>query len=82
MSMKVTSLAIITAQNPQGLQLPFGKNYDLNRKLRLELKEANYHLLEIPGRYGGKEENSFLIVNIPRKKIMQLTEKYKQAAAV
>lgn len=79
---EVNSLAVITAQNPGGFKTHFSKNYDLNRKLRLELKENAFPMMEMAGQYAGNNEHSFLVVNISRAKVLELTEKYQQTAAI
>lgn len=78
----VNSLAVITAQNPFGSKLSYNINYDLNRKLRIELQEYNHPAMQMEGHYAGTQENSFLVVNIPRARLMELAQKYRQKAAV
>jgi len=78
----VTSVAIITAQNPFGSRLSYDINHDLNRKLRLELYDANCELMQMEGSYAGNQEHSFLTTNIPRIKLIELAQKYKQKAAI
>lgn len=78
----VTSIGIITAQNPFGAKLSYNINYDLNRKLRLELHEANFQMMPMEGNYAGHQENVFLAANIPVGKLMELGHKYKQKSVI
>jgi len=80
--MAVTSLTIITAQNPQGVKHTSARNYDLNRRLWLDLNGMKYDLVPIQGNYAGHVENSFLVLDMPRRTAIDLQEKYQQEAII
>lgn len=48
----------------------------------MELQEYNHPLLQLEGNYAGNQENSFIVVNIPRARLIELAYKYRQKAAV
>jgi hypothetical protein len=80
--MSMTSLTIITAQNPHGIRHSSARNYDLNRKLWLELKAEKRDIMHIQGEYAGNHENSFLVFDLPRSQVMDLQKRYKQKAVI
>ncbi len=85
---KIKTIAIITAENPQGKEYPSNINKQRNNELKKDIAGGNtrfggylrsgfYGYRQIKGRYGNLE-NPFIINNISREEAVKLGEKYDQ----
>tara|TARA_R110000796_G_scaffold122763_1_gene237109 strand:+ start:554 stop:1306 length:753 start_codon:yes stop_codon:yes gene_type:complete len=77
----ISTLGILTAQNPGGQAGSSEDNRKANANLMADLMDANYGAIPIEGSYGGPED-SFLIPNITRDDIASLGIKYGQEAVI
>jgi hypothetical protein len=48
----------------------------------LDLNGMGYDLVPIQGNYAGHSEKSFLVLDVPRKVVLGLQEKYRQEAVI
>lgn len=83
----VRTVAIVTAQNPQGQDLTTHqsgrqKNNQYNMDLFNDLKKANFGPIRVQGRYGGNQERSFIVPNIQRQEAVALAARYDQQAVI
>lgn len=76
------SVGIITAHNPQGEKAGEKDNHKANQSLWNDLRAAGYDPWSIKGKYAGNEEDSFLVPNISRDKLVSFAKKYDQEAVV
>lgn len=77
----ISTLGILTAQNPGGQAGSAEENRKANANLMSDLMSSNYGAIPIEGSYGGPE-NSFLIPNITREDLTALGIKYGQEAVI
>lgn len=77
----IHSVAILTAQNPQGQELSPKKNKELNDQLWDDLKVGNYGPIKVKGQYG-LPEDSFMIPNMLRDTVISLGQKYNQDSVI
>lgn len=84
----IKSIAIITAENPQGNEYPSNINKQRNNELKKDIAGGNtrfgnylrggfFGYRQIKGKYGNLE-NPFIINNISKKEAISLGEKYDQ----
>lgn len=84
----IKTIAIITAENPQGKEYPSNINKQRNNELKKDIAGGNtrlggylrsgfYGYRQIKGQYGNLE-NPFIINNISREEAVRLGEKYDQ----
>lgn len=85
---KIKTIAIITAENPQGKEYPSNINKQRNNELKKDISRTNnnldqylssgfYGYRQIKGQYGNLE-NPFIINNISKEEAVRLGEKYDQ----
>lgn len=79
----VKTLGIITAENP-GVDNKLTKvgNERKNKELAADLERAGFAPVPMRGRFAGKQENPFLVVNISREKLVELAKKYRQECVI
>jgi hypothetical protein len=77
----ITSIGIMTAENPEGRVAPKSFNKQQNRSLMQDLRKMGYGPISIGGSFG-VPENSFLIPNISRQQIIDLGIANNQAAVI
>lgn len=88
----VKTIAIITAENPQGNEYPSHINKKRNEELKKDIAGGNtgfgeylrsgfYGYRQIKGKYGNLE-NPFIINNISREEALRLGEKYDQETII
>lgn len=74
----VNSVGIITAENPGEETLTKIGNERKNKLLVKDLEKLGYAPLQMKGKFFGKAENPFMLINISREKLIELGNKYKQ----
>ena len=77
----VNTIAIITAENPQGKQLPAEENNKLNNEFKSLLKNGNYGYVQIKGKFGNVE-NPFFIMNIRREDAIKYGKDFDQQSII
>jgi hypothetical protein len=79
----VRTVGIITAENP-GIDNKLTKigNERKNKELQEELEKAGFAPIQMKGKFWGKSENPFLVINISREKLISLGKKYKQNSVI
>ena len=70
--------AVITAENPANKTATAQDNADANAKLEADLKAGGYDYTAVTGKYGGPEENSFVVTGISPEDARALRDKYGQ----
>jgi hypothetical protein len=78
---KIKTFGIITAENPHGKYIDKSENKERNRELVKDLKNMNLGFHKVAGKYGTKE-NSFMVINIKKKELMELGKKYQQESVI
>jgi len=79
---RINSVGILTAQNPEGEKASKKFNKEANRQLWDMLRTANYGPIRVKGKFFGTDEDSFLVPNISRQEMIDLGEKFNQAAVI
>lgn len=77
----IKTIAILTAENPKGVEAGNEYNKEANQKLKTFLKTARLGYRPIKGSYG-TSENSFIINNISLDDAIIIGEKFKQDTIV
>lgn len=79
----VKTVGIITAENP-GLDNKLTKigNEQKNKELEAALEKMGHRPIQMKGKFAGKQENPFLVVNISREKLVELGKKFKQQSVI
>ena len=76
--MKLPGWAILTAENPAATHdTPQEANNEFMRELRQQLNNEGIPFVEVAGKYGGKEENSLMIL-APESKAVAIGKEYGQ----
>jgi hypothetical protein len=78
----INTLAILTAQNPNGEQREQGWNKKINKSLEAYLKAGDIGFAKIYGRWEGLDEESYLIPNFPRSQAIQAGVDFGQEAII
>jgi hypothetical protein len=77
------TLGIITAENPGfDNRLTRIGNDRKNKKLAEDIEKLGYIPIPLRGKFAGKHERPFMVVNIDRNKLIELGNKYKQHAVI
>ena len=77
----IKTIAILTAENPKGVEASKEYNKAANEKLKDVLRTGRFGYRPIDGSYG-TEENSFIINNISLDDAINIGEKFKQDTIV
>lgn len=78
----VKTLGIITAYNPDEKTLTKIGNERKNKNLEEDLNKAGFAPIPMKGRFWGKPETSFLVINVDRSTLVDLAKKYNQHAVI
>ena len=74
---KVKSFAILTAENPMGIQVSAQENNERTRKLKELLKNLHLQYVRIVGKYNTKE-HSVMIINLTLSDSIYIATKFSQ----
>jgi hypothetical protein len=77
----IKTIAILTAENPKGVEASKEYNKAANEKLKSVLRTGRFGYRPVDGSYG-TEENSFIINNISLDDAINIGEKFKQDTIV
>jgi hypothetical protein len=77
----IKSLAILTAENPHGVQHSNEYNKKANKELEIFLREGKFGYKKIKGSYG-QVENSFIVFNISYSQSINIGVKFKQDSII
>ena len=79
----VKTLGIVTAENP-GIDNKLTKigNERKNKDLEHDLRKMGYAPIQMQGKFAGVNEKPFLILNIPRNRLVELGKKYRQHSVI
>jgi hypothetical protein len=78
----VSTMGLITAFNPKGVQQSYRANYDSNSKLLQDIESLGCGVTMTPGMYAGHQEESFLITNITESDLLGLAYKHHQESVI
>lgn len=78
--LNIKTLAIITAENPEGEEASDAFNIEANTRLREDLSGFDFE--QIKGKYGNIPENPYVIYNISYKESLELGKKYNQDSII
>lgn len=78
----VKTIGILTAENPAGRKLVKDGNEKKNKELEEELNKLGIMPIQLKGKFAGKSENPFLVINISRQKLVEFGKKYRQEAVI
>lgn len=73
----IKTFAIITPENPMGVQLSVEENNKLTVQFKEDLRRRGISYTKISGSYGNKEK-SYLLYNVTIKEVTDFAKKYKQ----
>lgn len=76
----IRTFGIITAMNPDSIQLPASENKKRMHEFANSLKSAHYVFVQQKGHYGGNNEYSYFIFNISLDTLMYYAGKYEQTS--
>lgn len=75
---KIKTFAIMTPENPMGVEASAPDNNKALKTFKSTLKGGAVQYVPIEGSYGGNKEHSFMLFNIPLKTAINLAQTYKQ----
>jgi hypothetical protein len=77
----ISSIGIITAENPFAKELPGSENKSRNKQLAQALRQAGYGFYQIQGKYGNIEK-PLVIPNIDKEDLLFLGKKFEQESVI
>jgi hypothetical protein len=77
----VTSMGIVTAENPKAQALPSSENKKRNYELEKKLRENGIGYFQIRGKYGSLE-NPFFVENVSRDQMVDLAREADQESVI
>jgi hypothetical protein len=77
-----STLGIITAENPDDGKLTKTGNERKNKELCKDLEKLGFAPIQMSGKFSGKAEKPFLVINIDRTKLIDLAKKYRQQSVI
>lgn len=78
----VHSLGIITAENPNNKNLTKLGNERKNKEFEKFLEKQGFAIISMKGKFLGKQENPFLLINIDKEKLVEFGKKFKQESVI
>ena len=79
--LKRSDWTILTAENPEGVQLDEAANKARMDELRAQLKAMGLQFIDVRGKYGN-DENSIVVIGVNRDQAMALGEQFKQQSVL
>lgn len=77
----IDTVALLTAENPQGKKASPEFNREQNKKLENTLRLMNLGFRKVKGKFGS-EENSYMVMNITRDEAIELGQMFDQEAVI
>ncbi len=78
----VNTIGIMTPTNPQAKQFPGNMNQLFVSQFKDMLHSMGYDPIPVGGKFDGNQEQSFLIKNISKEKLIQLGKMYDQESVI
>jgi hypothetical protein len=79
--LKRSDWTILTAENPEGVQLDEAANKARMDELRARLKEMGLEFIDVRGKYGN-DENSIVVIGVGRDQAMALGKQFLQQSVL
>ena len=78
----VSTIGIMTAENPNGRKYVKTSNEKKNEDFLEYLNKKGYQPVQIKGKFLGKQENAYLIINISKQELIELGKRYGQDVVI
>lgn len=78
----VSTFGVISGMNPQGVRISDEANKDLDGKLKFDLTSMGCLIKDFQGKFAGNQEIAYIVSNINREDLADLSHKYAQKAYI
>lgn len=78
----VTTLGVITAENPFEKKYVKQTNERRNQELEDYLRKKGFEPIPVKGRFMGRAENPYLVLNISRDQLIELGNRFQQTVVL